>query len=293
MTHHSIRRPPFPRLLVILALIVPAYSSSAQDLVGYKVEDEPLTKQEVRALEPVCRLIFTVWSQNTTVWYWQLRDNPILNRPEYRMAKDAPWAHHYCWAKVAEFRAYASTERPKRQHYINRIHGNIDFCITNGSPANWPYLPLMYVMKAKAYRMERKNVEAIEAVHQALKLYPEYEGAYFLLGEIYAEMGMDNKALEVITEGLRRNPDSQLLGRRFSELSGGKPHPAPYAPKDDDPEPGGAATKPSHPENSTSDSTASGKNVEAASRARESSASPPREEQDQYCRFCPKEDSKH
>lgn len=279
----------FSEILYAISLLVITTSPQAQSLVGYKVEGEPLTREEVRALEPVCRLIFSAWSQGDAVWYVELRNNPILNRPEYAMAKDAPWAHHYCWAKVSEFRFFSNTNKQKRDYYLKNIHNNIDFCITHGTPENWLYLPLMYVTKARAYRMEQKNIQAIEAVHQALRIYPDYAGGYYLLGEIYEDMGLPSKALEVVSEGLRRNPDSTFLKRRFTALGGGERYPPPYPGTGRRGTPdSGTDTGVEPRRNSSLDSAGSGKPDQADDTSAGFRPVAPQAQEDQYCRFCPK-----
>jgi hypothetical protein len=107
-----------------------------------------------------------------------------------------------------------------------------------------------------------------------------------MLADFYSGIKQPAKALEIITEGLRHNPDTKSLQRRYTELGGELPYPAPIEPT---PAVEAEAAKPEEPptptpnsvEPAASPTTVPPAPVEPTAEPQIGSPTNP------YCRFCP------
>lgn len=81
-----------------------------------------------------------------------------------------------------------------------------------------------------ALTMMQKPGEAIGNLLKAIEMNPKLTRAYLSLSEIYEKQKSNNKALDIVTEGLRHNPDTKSMQRRYTKLGGKLPYPAPIEP---------------------------------------------------------------
>jgi len=79
--------------------------------------------------------------------------------------------------------------------------------------------------KARALKLMGRNAEAAAEFNKALRYKPDSQDIYQALVDYYQEAGNKQKALEMATEGLKRNPNSKGLKRRYTELGGKLPYP--------------------------------------------------------------------
>ena len=232
---------------------VPTTKSLQLAALGAPVEGiEPLGVNDIFLLEPVCALIFKHYNllkQNPRVgqWYIQLKGSPLLNLPEYNIAKGAISFHHYCWSKVAENRYYREMNPVKRKGLADYAADNYKFVLDHPEyrPANWPYLPKLYVDYGNALILRwepRQMAIAVYAFETALQYDKAYVPAIIGLSNIYEKQGDQRKALEYITEGLRYLPDSKGLKRRYGKLGGKRPYPAEQQTLEVTDEPAGKAS---------------------------------------------------
>lgn len=235
------------RLLLVLVLVYvaradladaaqPLRGPSPMEALGADIPHQPpVGIDDLKTLEPVCVLILAYLKrhdENPKLGYWfvQLKDSPLLDLPEYRIAKGAISFHHYCWSEVNRFRNYRITNRVKRLNQAKVVSGGFKFMVDHPEylPKNWPYMAQMYVHYGYGLVMEEKLGEAIDAFMAAIKIDPRYEPAYDSLADTYVKLGDKAKALEQVAEGLRYRPDSKSLKRRYDELGGKPPYPEPY-----------------------------------------------------------------
>ncbi|MDO9007361.1 MAG: hypothetical protein Q7U80_03985 [Thiobacillus sp.] len=78
-----------------------------------------------------------------------------------------------------------------------------------------------------ALSMQHKDGEAMGDLLKAIEIDPKLPRAYATLADMYEKQKNRSKALETVTAGLRHNPDTKSLQRRYTELGGKLPYPAP------------------------------------------------------------------
>lgn len=268
---------------------------------------EPIGIKDIPFLEPVCALIFKHFNllekdRRLGQWYVQLKGSALLNLPENNIAKGANSFHHYCWAKVAEYRYYREMNPMKKAGLAQYAASNYKFIIDHPEyrPARWPYLPVMYLDYGNALLLGGKlsqSALAIDAFETALRSNKAFVPARISLADIYEKLGQKSKALEYVTESLRYKPASKELKRRYEELGGKPPYPEPYPAPPNSPAEELDPLETIQPERNAEASSAGitpvdkevaqpsgngGQNLEqsAASAVRSPASNP-------YCRFCP------
>jgi hypothetical protein len=320
--------PRHDRLTALFALVVLLYAShplarggleqpikpTAATLVGKNVQGMLLTQKDTRFLEPVCQVVIA----NEGQWWDRMNHYGWLDRPEYAMARGVRSFHHYCWAQIAHGRIYSAVSPQERKDYAMRAVGDYQFTLSHKEylPQDWPYLPKVLVALGSALQAAGAASESNSAYLQALERDKGYVQAYIGLADNFSEAGKKDKALELVTQGLRHAPGSKPLQRRYQSLGGKLPYPAPLqatpttaasAPGSGQgtATPGQGAAAPSSPSSSAAVATApatpalstpgpaggSAKPTEPAVIAPPSHKTAPAESKkggaNPYCRFCP------
>lgn len=207
-------------------------------LVGVKVLYEPMTAQEVLAMDPVCLEIgMGTAAEGSWGYPGQPRDAlfSILARPQYAQwaligpGAPAQWLHHYCWGKVSKSRYFSASDKNKRQRYLKNWRDNMQYCIDwpTEKGISWPFFPLMHKEIAESFFYDKDYPMAIAEASKAISMDPSMGRAYTILADSYKQSGKADKALEVVTAGLKRGNQVKALKRRYVELGGKMPYPKP------------------------------------------------------------------
>ena len=133
--------------------------------------------------------------------------------------------HHYCDGLRFFDRALATIgNKQDRAYYLNESIGNFDYVLSHTSE-NYVMRGEVHVGKARTFKLAGRKGEAAGEYIKALRYYPNASAIYQALADLFQDMGDKRKALETITEGLKQNPDSKGLKRRYTELGGKLPYP--------------------------------------------------------------------
>jgi hypothetical protein len=199
-----------------------------ESLVGGMTQRMTLTSEDVRVMEPVCVLILGYMVDGGGFWYQRLANNPIMNKPEYVIARGAQSFHHYCWAEIARNRFYRAKDKASRDALVQSAIGDMLFVTSKRAylPANWPYLGRMYVSLGDAYLLDEDTSNAAKSYVRALDEDRAYAPAYHALGDLWIKLGNKAKALETVTTALKYVPDDKGVRRRYTEWGGKAPLPA-------------------------------------------------------------------
>lgn len=138
--------------------------------------------------------------------------------------------HHYCDGLRFIDRAYAAMGNKRdMQYYLKESIGGFDYVLRSVQDS--------YVMrgevhfgKARALMLMDKNAQAVAEFHKALSHKFDTPAVYQALADYYRGAGNNQKAMEMVTEGLGRNPDSKGLKRRYTEFGGKLPYPVATEP---------------------------------------------------------------
>jgi len=269
-------------------------------LVGVKVLYEPMTAQEVLAMDPVC-LEIGMGAAVESAWGYpgMTRDQlfEILARPEYApwalIGPGAPaqWLHHYCWGKVSKSRYFSARDSTKRAQNLKNWRLNMLYCIDwpTEKGINWPFFPLMHKEVAESYFYEQAYQKAIISASKAISLDPRLAQAYVILADSHQKLGNAVKALEVITEGLKQGNQTKALTRRYKELGGKMPYPEPNVKEVITPESVPAEKLLIEPIRPTPapENRSSAEGAEQATAPQANTDQPSKPVGNPYCRFCP------
>jgi len=234
---------------------------------AFALEPWAPTAQEMAALPPFCSARFNEGSAEYKSW------NTLLG-------PDFGHTHHYCAGINFLNRYYRDRTEQAKRFNLNNARSNLQYMIDHADPA-YSLMPDVYLNLGVVYSLSGQPAQAITHFIKAIELNPRLPRAYNALADYYAKTNQAAKALETVTEGLRYNPGTRSLQRRYTELGGKLPYPAPAEPQPQVAAPATApeaAPMPITPTEKTGETTAP---VDPAPASPKGSATNP------YCRFCP------
>lgn len=145
-----------------------------------------------------------------------------------RLDKSNPNAmhmHHYCDGLRFIDRAYAAMSNKREMHYyLERSIAGFDY-VLRATQESYAMRGEVHVSKARALKLMGRKAEAATEYQKALRYKLDSPDVYIAVADFYKESGNKPKALEMVTEGLKINPDSRGLKRRYTELGGELPYP--------------------------------------------------------------------
>lgn len=201
------------------------------------------------------------------------------------MGKDFGHTHHYCNALNFINRYYRSRSPQDKSFNLNNALNNLNYMVAHASPT-YSLMPDVYLNLGVVYSLMNKPAESITHFNKAVELDPRQPRAYGALADYYVKSKQNVKALEIVSTGLRYNPNMKSLQRRYTELGGKLPYPAPIDPAPVEAQEvkldGAVAGTPANPDVPIADTPAT------VTPAAESIA-PPKigSPTNPYCRFCP------
>jgi tetratricopeptide (TPR) repeat protein len=169
-----------------------------------------MTESEFASMPAVCKARAGVGGQYN---HWKSMMGPGFDH-----------THHYCLGINFLSRAYKAKSARDKGFNLNNARTNLMYMV-NAAPPTYSLMPDVYLNLGIVYRMSGRPGEAATSFIKAIELNPRLPGAYRELADFYSTTGNRAKALEVVTEGLRYNPDIKSLQRNYRELGGKLPYP--------------------------------------------------------------------
>jgi len=255
----------FLQPLVFLALALGATSSHA-------IEPWKPTDSELTSLPPFCKARFNEGSPEYKQWLSVL-------------GPDFGHTHHYCAGVNYLNRYYRTRSKQGKTFNLNNARSNFEYMVSHAAPS-YSLMPEIHANLGTVYSLMNQPAQAITHFNRAITLDPRQPRPYNVLADFYIRIKQPAKALEIVIEGLRHNPDTRSLQRRYAELGGKLPYPAPVASepdaaqaaKPDEIVPSAAVEQEAPPETSA-----------AAAASAVEPTEPPKigSPKNPYCRFCP------
>lgn len=176
------------------------------------------TDAEFASLPPFCKVKMksAQGSPDYTAW-------------EQTLGKDFLHTHHYCAGINFINRSYRARSSQDKRFNLNSARGELQYMVTHADPG-YSLMPDVHLNLGVVYSLSNQAAQAITHFNKAIELNPRQPRAYNALADYYAKTSQTTKALETVTEGLRHNPDTRSLQRRYTELGGKLPYPAPIEP---------------------------------------------------------------
>ena len=236
--------------------------------MSYAVEWSEPNAQEVRLLPYFCM-----------VKYREHHGDPgALHEGWNLMGRQFNNVHHYCNGLNFINRYYQSMGLDAASNLslaINEFNYMVDHPVPNS-----PIRAQIYLQRGIAYSIAKRYAEAINDLQRAVILNPKLSQTYITLADNFEKIKARDKALEVVSEGLRQIPESKALKRRYDELGGKQPYPVAVvvAPTPQQTEPQDKSTSPVATQNPSEESTAAQQGSPPAA--------PSGTSKNRYCRFC-------
>ncbi len=137
--------------------------------------------------------------------------------------------NHTCYGINRINRYYRERSTKGRNWQLQNALTDFNYSVGHLSPG-FVLMPEIYYYRGLVHKLQGNNAMAISDFSKSISLDPRYHRSVAELATIYQnKVGDKNKALEVVTEGLRHSPDSKVLKRRYDILGGKMPYPEPYA----------------------------------------------------------------
>lgn len=172
------------------------------------------SQAEMAALPPYCAARFNEGSPAFRSW-------------RSSMGSDFIHLHHYC-AGVNFLNRGRGSFSSGRKDTLGAAVREFDYVLGNVS-SSFSLRPEILMNRGVALSLLKRDGEAIGNLLEAIKLDPRQARAYSALADLYVKQNNRRKALETVSEGLRQSPDTKALQRRYVELGGKLPYPAPVA----------------------------------------------------------------
>ena len=133
--------------------------------------------------------------------------------------------HHFCAGLNNMNRYLRLTNNPKRAYYLSRAVPEMNYNLSK-LPDDFILAGEMYLNRGLAYQLMNKQGEATIDFNKAITVDPTRVQGYLGLADIYLKSSNKKKALDIVTSGLKNNPASKALQRRYLSLGGKAPFPA-------------------------------------------------------------------
>jgi tetratricopeptide (TPR) repeat protein len=133
--------------------------------------------------------------------------------------------HHYCAGLNNMNRYLRLVNHPKRGYILSRAVGEMNYNLTKEFPDDFLLAGDMYLNRGLAYQLMHKDGEAAADFYKAITIDPTKVQGYLGLADIYLKGNKKNKALEIVSSGLKNVPANKALQRRYLALGGKEPFP--------------------------------------------------------------------
>lgn len=136
--------------------------------------------------------------------------------------------HHYCSALGYINRYYQAKSPRDKAFHLNNASGDLGYMVAHASPS-YSLMPDIYLNRGLVQSLAKHDGAALIDLLKALELDPKLVRAYTLAADLYLRMDQKNKALKLVSEGLRHVPEAASLQRLYTKLGGALPYPEPIA----------------------------------------------------------------
>lgn len=184
---------------------------------AHAVEPWVPTDTEMVSLPPYCKVKMKSSPASTEYKTW-----------ESTLGKDFMHTHHYCAGLNFLNRYYRSRNNGDKRYNLKNAVDNFNYMVDHAAPG-YSLMPEIYLNRGLAFSLMQQAGAAMTDLNKAIELNPKQPRAYNVLADYYVKTRQKPKALETVTQGLRHNPDTRSLQRRYTELGGKLPYPAPVA----------------------------------------------------------------
>lgn len=197
--------------------------------------------------------------------------------------------HHYCWGLNTENNAARISDKYLKESKLKYAVQDLDYSITR-SRNEFVFMPDMLIAKARILSKLNRYGEAVGVLLKLIEIKPDYVISYRDLSTYYEKIGLKDKAITTLGDGLKVAPESKLLRNSYHRLSGkefippNEPTTVPTPTKDM------ATAQPATTVDSLESNTPpqqTNPELPSASSSQQEKTTPQENRPNPYCRFCP------
>jgi tetratricopeptide (TPR) repeat protein len=152
--------------------------------------------------------------------------NSALRTPVVPESERIQWAqrlgatfesfHHFCWGLIDMRRASGADPSAQKGHYTKAV-ANFGY-VERNADSSFPMLPEVLLRKGMALRLLGRDAEAATGFTDAIRVKPDYTPAYAALVDLYVDLDDPDGARDILEQGLREAPQSNILRSKKVEL---------------------------------------------------------------------------
>lgn len=195
----------------------------------------------------------------------------------------ATWNNHTCYGINWINRYYKSRSSGDKNFSLQNALGDFNYSVSK-LPPDFALMPEIHMYRGITFSLMGRMGEAVADLQKSIGMDPKLTRGYNELADLYENrLSQPKKALEIITDGLRHNPGTTSMQRRYTRLGGKLPYPEPLSR----PEPAIAETPSGPAQGAVSEAVPPAAPVEKADAAPETEKPKIGSPTNPYCRFCP------
>ena len=243
---------------------------------AYAVDESYYNASDIPRMQPYCKAKLLPNTPQSEREYWSARLGPNFSD-----------LLHYCAALNYMNRYWGVRDAKDRGYLLSIAMNNFNYMVKAEKPG-FMLSAELYANRGEVFKLQGKPSEAVRDFRHAIELDPKLTRPYLQLISYLESIKKRGEALEIAKAGLRHNPDSKTLQRRYLALGGKKPFPEPIAAQVAEPvSPQSAGAVPAPvPEARATPSPANTDSIQTEPAA--VIAPPPTgTPSNPYCRFCP------
>lgn len=137
------------------------------------------------------------------------------------------WNNHTCYGINSLNRYYRSRSAGERKYHLQTALQDFNYSVSH-LPETFPLMPEILYYRGVTLKLQGSVPLAMADWQKSISLDKHYVRSIQELADLYAKnLGKPEQALEVVTEGLRHNPDVKPLQKRYTRYGGKLPYPEP------------------------------------------------------------------
>lgn len=196
------------KFIIAIFFLAPSIASAAESYF--------ITPSEMAVLPHFCYI---------KQFYGENKNHPEEQAIYDMLGADYVHMHHYCWGLNYANRADKNWgDKTLRSYELSLATKEFNYILSHVAP-DFFMRPEIYLRLGKVLRHAGNPAEAAQNFLKAIEAKPDYIPAYLALSDFYKEAGNLTKALSLLEDGLKQDPSSRGLARRYKELGGKLPIP--------------------------------------------------------------------
>ncbi len=136
--------------------------------------------------------------------------------------------NHTCYGINRINRYYKQYGTKNKDRHLEVALNDFDYSLGHLKP-DFKLMPEIHYYRGLTYKLLKRHSEAASDFAKSINLNPKYSRSVAELADLFAgPLASPDKALPLVTEGLRHNPNSKELKRRYDQYGGKPPYPEPH-----------------------------------------------------------------